>query len=75
MNGLDAVEAIAIDLGCPAKRDAPMREYTSFRTGGPADLLVEPQEEGQLAQILRCCNAALCFAWCRGFICCTSRMV
>ena len=57
MNGLDAVEAIAIDLGCPAKRDAPMREYTSFRTGGPADLLVEPQEEGQLAQILRCCNA------------------
>ena len=57
MNGLDEVEAIAIDLGCPAKRDAPMREYTSFRTGGPADLLVEPQEEGQLAQILRCCNS------------------
>ncbi len=46
MNGLDAVEAIAIDLGCPAKRDAPMREYTSFRTGGPADLLVEPRRKG-----------------------------
>ena len=35
----------------------PHEEYTSFRTGGPADLLVEPQKEGQLAQILRCCNA------------------
>ena len=33
MNGLDAVEAIAIDLGCPAKRDAPMRELTDSRNG------------------------------------------
>ena len=57
MNGLDTVEALATDLGCPAKRNAPMKEYTSFRTGGPADLLVEPQGEEQLAQILRCCNA------------------
>ena len=52
MNGLDTVEALATDLGCPAKRNAPMKEYTSFRTGGPADLLVEPQGEEQLAQIL-----------------------
>ena len=28
---------------------APMAEYTTFRTGGPADLIVFPSDENQLA--------------------------
>ena len=32
---------------------APMREYTTFKTGGPADLLVEPQSIEQLIFVLR----------------------
>lgn len=56
MNGLDAIWAQACDLGCSVKRNAPMKEYTSFRTGGPADLLIEPRSEEQLSQILRCCD-------------------
>lgn len=56
MNGLDAIWAQACDFGCSVKRDAPMKDYTSFRTGGPADLLIEPRSEEQLSQILRCCD-------------------
>lgn len=57
MNGLDAVWELACAIDCPARRDAPMGEYTSFRTGGPADLLVAPRSEEQLSQLLRCCCA------------------
>ncbi len=32
-------------------RDAPMREYTTFRIGGPADLLVLPASEAELETI------------------------
>lgn len=57
MNGLDAVWDLANAIGCPVRRDAPMKEYTSFRTGGPADLLLEPGSEAQFSQLLGCCNA------------------
>ena len=33
--------------------NAPMARYTSFRAGGPADLLVIPQDEAQLALTLK----------------------
>lgn len=56
MNGLETVCRLAQSLGCPMKRDAPMAEYISFRTGGPADALLEPQSEQQLARLLRCCH-------------------
>lgn len=35
---------------------APMREYTSFRAGGTADLLVSPGSEEELRQCLRLLN-------------------
>ncbi|MDO4485256.1 MAG: UDP-N-acetylmuramate dehydrogenase [Bacillota bacterium] len=34
-------------------KDAPMAEYTSFKAGGKADVLVEPQNERELAEILK----------------------
>lgn len=35
------------------EKDAPMAEYTSFKAGGKADVLVEPQNEMELAEILK----------------------
>lgn len=32
-------------------RDAPMKKYTSFRVGGPADLLVTPRDEDDLKAV------------------------
>jgi UDP-N-acetylmuramate dehydrogenase len=36
--------------------DAPMADYTSFRIGGPADILLEPANREQLAEILTYCG-------------------
>ena len=33
--------------------DAPLKEYTTMRVGGPADLLAEPENEAQLVAALR----------------------
>ncbi|MEC4669397.1 MAG: UDP-N-acetylmuramate dehydrogenase [Nitrospirota bacterium] len=33
--------------------NAPLREYTSFRIGGPADVLVTPAEEADLCRLVR----------------------
>ena len=39
-------------FGIEAVLDAPMRQYTSFKTGGPADLLVSPASEKELCVAL-----------------------
>lgn len=41
--------------GDPARvlRNAPLKEYTTFRVGGPADMLVCPADEGELAALIR----------------------
>ncbi len=36
--------------------DAPMKKYTTFKIGGPADILVKPKTEQELSSILRICN-------------------
>lgn len=38
--------------------EAPMSEYTSFKAGGKADLLVEPQSTEELAKLLRVLNGS-----------------
>lgn len=40
------------------RRDAPMREYTSFRLGGAAALLAEPGGEQELAAVLQAADRA-----------------
>ena len=40
-------------LHCPYRRDVPMADYTSFRIGGPADLMIEPETEDQVAAVVR----------------------
>jgi UDP-N-acetylmuramate dehydrogenase len=36
--------------------NAPMSELTTFKIGGPLDLLVEPENEEELMQIIRFCR-------------------
>lgn len=43
---------------CPGhvERDVPMSDYTSFKAGGPADVLVTPQCDLELASVIRLCT-------------------
>ncbi len=47
----------AIEKICPSKRGADMKKYTSFKIGGPADLLAEPENTAQLRAVLEACKA------------------
>lgn len=39
------------------KEDAPMAQHTSFKAGGKADILVEPQNAQQLKEVLKLLNS------------------
>ncbi len=43
----------AIEKICYAVRMADMKKYTSFKIGGPADLLAEPENTSQLRDVLK----------------------
>ena len=43
--------------GCHVVPKALMSEYTTFKVGGPVDLLVEPNSEAALSELLRACKA------------------
>ena len=46
----------AIFAGCTAKKlllEEPMAKHTSFRIGGPADVLAQPADEAELAALLK----------------------
>ena len=47
----------AIDNGCKAEYDVPMSSYTTFRIGGNARLMVTPESDEALADIIKLCKA------------------
>jgi UDP-N-acetylmuramate dehydrogenase len=47
------VGAIRSELGDRARPAEPLARHTSFRIGGPADLLVSPADVGELSHVLR----------------------
>lgn len=47
---------VAEEQGCSATRDIPLAKYTSFKIGGPAALLVEPNSVDSLSAILKACR-------------------
>jgi len=51
------VEAMRAALGPRARPDEPLGRHTSFRIGGPADLLVTPGTVAELAAVLRVASA------------------
>lgn len=50
---LTALERFARQQGIPARPGAPLSAYTTFRIGGPAGLLCEPESEEQFVALLR----------------------
>ena len=46
----DVLEKKDIDI------DEPMKNHTSFRVGGPADILVTPKEFDQVGKVIKICN-------------------
>lgn len=47
---------LAKSLGAVVEENAPMSKYTSFKTGGNADLLIIPASVDSLAQIVKKCK-------------------
>ena len=46
-------ESEAIETEKNISRDVPMKEYTSFKVGGPADILIEPENREMLVSVVR----------------------
>lgn len=47
---------LAKSLGAVTEENAPMSKYTSFKTGGNADLFIIPASVDSLSQIIKKCN-------------------
>lgn len=58
MTNLLKLTALCENLECEYELDAPMRAYTSFKIGGPCDILIKPYDEGQIAAVIKFCAAA-----------------
>lgn len=53
---IEELRIIFEDIGCKKRFDEPMRNYTSFRIGGTADLLIFPENTEDLKKILYLCS-------------------
>ncbi len=52
----ESILAVAEAHGCKVTKQADMSRYTSFRVGGPAELLVEPNSTEALSGLLKACK-------------------
>ena len=56
MNNTDKILVGLQKAGIEYRLNAPMSEYTSFKTGGPADILVLPKNDPELRRVLALCS-------------------
>ena len=56
MKNIEALEKYARSLECSAEREVSMKNYTSFKVGGPAELFLSPEDAGQTAKLVRFCE-------------------
>lgn len=56
MNNIEALEKYALSLECSAERGVSMKNYTSFKVGGSAELFLSPEDAGQTARLVRFCE-------------------
>lgn len=56
MNNIEALEKYALSLECSVERGVSMKNYTSFKVGGPAELFLSPEDAGQTAKLVRFCE-------------------
>ena len=47
---------LALSLGCKAEYDVPMSEYTTFKIGGNAKLMITPASDEALSRIIKECR-------------------
>lgn len=52
----DKVYELASSLGCKAEWDVPMCDYTTFKIGGNARLMVTPSDDASLKEIIKLCK-------------------
>ena len=53
----DRVNELATSLGCEAEWDVPMCDYTTFKIGGKARLMITPSSDESLAEVIKVCKA------------------
>ena len=53
---LSNIKAVADKFGCEFREDAPMSDYTSFKTGGPAELVIMPNSIEALSALISACR-------------------
>lgn len=53
----DSIYALAQSLGCKAEYDVPMCDYTTFKIGGKARLMITPSTDESLAEIISKCKS------------------
>ena len=53
MSGIHELRAYCESIGCACHADEPMSRHTSFKIGGPADLLVRPADAETAAKVMR----------------------
>lgn len=56
MENLLALSKICKQAGCKVTADAPMKNHTTFKIGGPADLLVSPSSQEQVKKVICACK-------------------
>lgn len=56
MDAISKLYSWCLFVGCCCVRDAPMYEYTSFKIGGPADILIIPDTKETLSAVLEKCR-------------------
>lgn len=53
----DNIKQFAEKLGCDVKENTPMSDYTSFKTGGNARLIISPNSVDNLCEIIKYCKS------------------
>ncbi len=52
----DKICDFALSLGCKVESDVPMSEYTTFKIGGNARLMITPLSDEALAAVIKACK-------------------
>ncbi len=55
MTAVGMIESFAERIGCEVKRDVPLSGWTTFKIGGPAELMVIPHSAVELSQTVKIC--------------------
>lgn len=56
MDNINSLIDLAVQNGCEVKRDTKLKEFTSFKIGGPVKAVITPKSVRSLAQILKACE-------------------